>query len=98
MSTAPNVEPGIQSVSVSDDFTSAQLFDGRRLVCLWPGHGACPRQLLISAHDSRSSAVLLAYTGPASTKTLVWRACFTGFRLDVREACRVVSYCPTPGS
>ena len=31
MSTAPNVEPRIQSVSVSDDLISAQLFDGRTI-------------------------------------------------------------------
>ena len=31
MSTATNVEPRIQSVSVSDDFISAQLFDGRAI-------------------------------------------------------------------
>jgi hypothetical protein len=31
MSTAPNVEPGIQSVSVSEDLISAQLFDGRTI-------------------------------------------------------------------
>ncbi len=31
MSTAPNVEPRIQSVSVSDDVISAQLLDGRTI-------------------------------------------------------------------
>jgi len=31
MSTAQNVEPRIQSVSVSDDLISAQLLDGRRI-------------------------------------------------------------------
>ena len=31
MSTAPNVEPRIQSLSVSDDLISAQLFDGRTI-------------------------------------------------------------------
>ena len=31
MSTAQNVEPRIQSVSVSDDLISAQLFDGRTI-------------------------------------------------------------------
>jgi hypothetical protein len=31
MSTARNVEPRIQSVSVSDDFISAHLFDGRTI-------------------------------------------------------------------
>ena len=31
MSTAPNVNPRIQSVSVSDDLISAQLLDGRTI-------------------------------------------------------------------
>jgi hypothetical protein len=31
MSTAPNIEPRIQSVSVSDDLISAQLLDGRTI-------------------------------------------------------------------
>ena len=31
MSTAPNVEPRIQSVSVLDDLISARLFDGRTI-------------------------------------------------------------------
>lgn len=31
MSTVPNVEPRIQSVSVSDDLISAQLLDGRTI-------------------------------------------------------------------
>ena len=50
MSTAPNVEPRIQSVSVSDDLISAQLFDGRTisvpLAWSWRLSEATPEQRL----------------------------------------------------